>query len=153
MSPIAYDSTEPINSMITSSITNSMADHASAINSMMLPSTFLNFSESNSNYKEAMIHRLIDSPLYPLQLMITGVRSSKDDSARLRTFSDYAAALAYVAGNTDMAREIVLRNNPKLSSPFLKNIAESLSIGISPDTFKELLRESTAKAAAFLANA
>jgi hypothetical protein len=144
---------EPINGMINNSVDGNMLDHVMSLNSMQLPSMFLTYTINNSSYRDAILNRLIDSPAYSLQLMLVGVRSSKNDTDNLRIFSEYAAALSYVTGDTELAGEIILRNNPSKSSTLLTSIAESLSIGTSPDTFKELLRNSTAQAAQLLANA
>ena len=150
---VAYDLTEPINGMIDNSVNGSMLDHVMSLNSMKLPGMFLTYTESNSSYRDAMLNRLIDSPVYALQLMLTGVRSSKNDTDNLRIFSEYAAVLSYVAGDTELTGEIILRNDPSKSSALLKSVAESLTTGITPDAFKELLRIATAPASQLLASA
>lgn len=150
---VAYDLTEPINGMIDNSVNGSMLDHVMSLNSMKLPGMFLTYTESNSSYRDAMLNRLIDSPVYALQLMLTGVRSSKNDTDNLRIFSEYAAVLSYVAGDTELTGEIILRNDPSKSSALLTSVAESLTTGITPDAFKELLRIATAPASQLLASA
>ena len=150
---VAYDLTEPINGMIDNSVNGSMLDHVMSLNSMKLPGMFLTYTRSNSSYRDAMLNRLIDSPVYALQLMLTGVRSSKNDTDNLRIFSEYAAVLSYVAGDTELTGEIILRNDPSKSSALLTSVAESLTTGITPDAFKELLRSTTVTAAQLLANA
>jgi len=150
---VAYDMAEPINGMINHSVAGNMLDHVIALNSMQLPGNFLNYTSNNSSYRDAILNRLIESPVYALQLMLAGVRSSKNNTDNLRIFSEYAAALSYVAGDTELAGEIILRNDPSTNSPLLRSIAESLSVGVSSDTFKELLRASTTQAAQLLANA
>lgn len=150
---VAYDLTEPINGMIDNSVNGSMLDHVMSLNSMKLPGMFLTYTRSNSSYRDAMLNRLIDSPVYALQLMLAGVRSSKNDTDNLRIFSEYAAVLSYVAGDTELTGEIILRNDPSKSSALLTSVAESLTTGITPDAFKELLRSTTVTAAQLLANA
>ena len=150
---VAYDLTEPINGMIDNSVDGKILDHVMSLNSMKLPGMFLTYTESNSSYRDAMLNRLIDSPVYALQLMLAGVRSSKNDTDNLRIFSEYAAVLSYVTGDTELTGEIILRNDPSKSSALLTSVAESLTTGISPDTFKELLRSTTAPAAQLLATA
>ena len=150
---VAYDLTEPINGMIDNSVDGKMLDHVMSLNSMKLPGMFLTYTNTNSSYRDAILNRLIDSPVYALQLMLAGVRSSKNDTDNLRIFSEYAAVLSYVAGDTELTGEIILRNDPSKSSALLKSVAESLTTGVTPDAFKELLRSATASAAQLLSHA
>jgi RNAse (barnase) inhibitor barstar len=152
--PLAYDPSEPINSMIVNLVSDSLEEQLKALWNKTLPNTLLPLTVVNSNFRDALLHHLTDSSAYPLEVFVAAVKSMKDDNeSALTVFSEYGAALAYASGDIETAINIVLRNPSTTHSSLLKNIAEGITNGMSGDTFRELLRNSTAMAATLLVNA
>jgi hypothetical protein len=141
--PMAYDKGISIPGTSTSNIDETVE----ALRIGMIPYDLVSNVQVNSNYRDAVIHKLIDEPSYSLNAFAIGVKSSQDSDRALITYSEFGAAIAYAMGDTNTAMQIVLRNPPTTNSSLIKSIAEGLASGMQPMQFKELLRNSTALAA------
>ena len=149
---VAYDSSEPINQLQTIVMDKtSVAEHVMMLKARTMPESLMVNTMVNSSFRDAVLHQLVDSNATALDVFIQGVKSCADDAPNLVRYAEYAAALAYAQGQAELAKAIVLRIPPTTTSSLIKNIAVGLSNGMSSDSFKELLRNSTAMSASLLA--
>jgi len=149
---VAYDSSEPVNQLHeTVADKMSIAEHVAMLKGRYMPDTLIVNTMLNSNFRDAILHEVIDAGPHVLDVFIQGVKSSEDTAPNLIRYAEYAAALAYAQGQPDIAKAIILRIEPTTTSSLIKNIAVGLSNGMEPSSFKELLRNSTAMSASLLA--
>jgi hypothetical protein len=149
---VAYDLSEPVHQMMMAvNDVKSVSEHATILSMKGMPSMLLLNTSSDSNFRDAILHQVIDAGPNVLEVFIQAVKSSPNDTESLTYWCEYAAALAYAQGEPDLAKAIVLRLPPTTSSSLIKNIAVGLSNGMEPSSFKELLRNSTAMSASLLA--
>lgn len=149
---VAYDSSEPINQMHMSvSDKTSIAEHVTMLKARYMPDTLIVNTMLNSNFRDAILHEVLDAGPQVLDVFIQGVKSSEDTAPNMIRYAEYAAALAYAQGQPELAKAIVLRISPTTNSSLIKNIAVGLANGMEPSSFKELLRNSTAMSASLIA--
>lgn len=151
---LKYDPDVSIIQHITSSTTDVM-ETASALVNGMIPMNFLQNTMKSSNYRDAVINTIITKLPEPdtesrqtvLELLSACISSVQDEQTEiLATYSEYAASIALSWGETKIATQAILRNNPKTSSNFLKTIASAIDKNMDHSSFNNLLANSTANA-------
>jgi hypothetical protein len=154
-SRVAYDKTDPLSKIVAPSSDSKVSEAIKTLWNGYIPSNLAYNTVNISNFRDALLHSILDSASYPLQAFTAAIQSQPEDSSgeMLRIFSEYGAALAYATGDVELATDIILRNPPTVNSGLLKTIAEAISKKMSPETFKELLTTSTAMSHQLMINA
>lgn len=117
-----------------------------------IPDNLVLISEISTNYRDAIICRLIttcdgDEAGNVIQLLSAAISSTPDEMGNtLKTYSEYLAPLSFAWGETVLATRTILRNNPGTSGNFLSTIANALSKKMDSQTFRSLIVNSTASA-------
>jgi len=149
---VAYDLSEPINDMMATTMNpTSVAENVTLLKARALPQSLIGTTAINTNFRDAILHEVIDAGPQVLEVFIQAVKSHPNDEPNLVRYAEYAAALAYAQDQPSLATAIILRLPPTTQSSLIKNIAVGLANGMSPSSFKELLRNSTAMSASLLA--
>jgi hypothetical protein len=149
---VAYDSSEPIYLIAQVQADKSVSEHVVLLTINKMPSTLISNSKTDSNFRDAVLHNVIDTGSNALDVIVQAVKSERDDSNDLPVLCEYAAAIAYAQGNTELAKAVVLRLSPTTQSSLIKNIAVGLANGMKAETFKGLLQSSTAMSASLMQN-
>lgn len=117
-----------------------------------IPENLIAISEISTNYRDAIICRLIttctaDEAKNVVQLLSAAISSTPDEMDNtIKAYSEYLAPLSFAWGETVLATRTILRNKPGKSGNFLATIADALNKKMNSEMFKSLIVNSTASA-------
>lgn len=113
--PITGDVTEP-------------EDAAKAILSNSIPNNLVALTESAS-FRDATLSYILQNCSDHDSLvntMASAIRNAPAESKALKAYTDYAAAIAYAIGKSDLAVRIIKRNNPAAVTPHIWAIVSAM---------------------------
>jgi len=117
-----------------------------------LPDNLVLISEISTNFRDAIINKLIttsdaDDAQRIVQLLSAAISSTPDEMvSTIKTYSEYLAPLSFAWGETVLATRSILRNKPETSGNFLGTVANALNKKMNSEMFKSLIMNSTASA-------
>jgi len=149
---VAYDKDKKVSLLQVTEIKN-VAEHANGLQIGYLPTSLLENSLRDSNFRDAVLNHLVNAdPGQSLKVLTRTISSCSPDDSNLTLLCEYGAAIAYAYDKTDLAKAIVLRTPSTTPSSLIKNIAVGLANGMKAETFKGLLQSSTAMSASLMQN-
>jgi len=142
---INYDpSATIVNNLVLGSLDTGLT--ASALTRGLMPSNLLDVTAKSLNYRDSVLnsiaHSLEEEKQSALGVLIGAIETCPDMDPKLSGYSEYAAAIALMLNQPDVAAKVIARNERNGASSLLQTLATVIARKIYGSVFIKMVTDS-----------